>query len=127
MFPMCLIVFFYLILVILLSRLIAKRLPLLFRQLLHSSRGHEPVLVLRSDQLDVLEVCWLLDGMTLGNPKSKPNLGLRQLLQRDHGGGDGHHHPLGGAGGQESSEGEQVHLHPVDDVTTHQSLSFSLL
>ena len=90
--------------------------------------------------LSHLEVCWLLDGMTLGNPKSKPNLGLRQLLQRDHGGGDGHHHPLGGAGllvdvvqggtggdgGQESGEGEQVHLHPVDDVTTHQSLSFSL-
>ena len=90
--------------------------------------------------LSHLEVCWLLDGMTLGNPKSKPNLGLRQLLQRDHRGGDGHHHPLrgarrlvnvvqggtGGDGGQESGEGEQVHLHPADDVTTHQSLSFSL-
>ena len=76
----------------------------------------------------------------IGNPKSKPNLGLWQLLEGDDGGGDGHHHPLRGAsllvdvvqggasghGGQESCEDEQVHLCPAGDLTHTQTLSFSL-
>ena len=82
-----------------------------------------------------LQVCRLLYVVSLwiGDPKPEPNLGLGQFLQRDHRGGDGHHHPLRGArrlvnvvqggdrgrGGEESGKGEQVHPCVGGDLTLY--------
>ena len=91
--------------------------------------------------LSHLQVCRLLYMVALiGNPETEPNLGLWQLLQRDHCGGDGHHHPLRGArllvdvveggagshGGEESCKGEQMHPYLGGDLTHTHDLSLVL-